>query len=276
MKRAVCASIVAILLVAVLPAQDAPAPSVDPLHRAFDAVLDVYVRDGLVYYRALKQERARFDRYVSSLADVEVTPDWDRNRRLAFWINAYNAFVLDTVIDNYPIRGRAAAYPSDSIRQVPGAFERRQFRAGGRPVPQEQIEKDNKVPRGDGRAGLAHGRGALGGSRLKSEAYTSERLDDQLNTMVREVVDRRELVFVDMQNGVLSVNPMFSWREAAFIEAYASAAAPEFSGRSPLERAMLGLIAPIVVRSEAQFLAEDRFRMEFHEFDWRLNDLTGR
>ena len=38
-----------------------------PLHRAFDKILDIYVRDGLVYYRALKQERAKFDRYVASL-----------------------------------------------------------------------------------------------------------------------------------------------------------------------------------------------------------------
>lgn len=276
MKTWIAAALAVLVLAAGTAAQDAPPPPVDPLHRALDGILDVYVRDGLVYYQALKLERPRFDRYVASLADVEVSDTWSSARRLAFWLNAYNAFVLRTVIDHYPIRGRAAAYPPNSIRQVPGSFERRQFRAARRMVTLDQIERDIIVPMGDARALLALGRGALGSGRLKSEAYTAERLDAQLDSMVREVVDRRELVFVDRENAVISVSPLFSWREPVFVAAFAGKAAPGFTARSPLERAVLGLIAPVVVRSEAEFLRENRFRVAFHDFDWRLNDLTRR
>ena len=276
MKHLALASLVACMLVAGLKAQDPPPPSVDALHRAFDTVLDIYVRDGLVYYQALKQERPRFDRYVASLAGATLPESADRNQKLAFWLNAYNAFVLQTVIDNYPIQRRSTSFPSGSIRQIPGAFERRTFRAAGRTVTLDQIEKDIIVPFGDARAVLALGRGALGGGRLKSEAFSAERIEDQLKAATQEVVDRREMVFVDRQNGVLSVNPMFSWREAAFIEGFADKAAPVFASRSPLERSVLAIIAPLVVRSEADFLEENRFKMEFHEFDWRLNDLTNR
>ena len=276
MKHLALASLVACMLVAGLKAQDPPPPSVDPLHRAFDTVLDIYVRDGLVYYHALKQERPRFDRYVASLAGATLPESADRNQKLAFWLNAYNAFVLQTVIDNYPIQRRSQSFPSGSIRQIPGAFERRTFRAAGRTVTLDQIERDIIVPLGDARAVLALGRGALGGGRLKSEAFSAERIEAQLNAATQEVVDRREMVFVDRQNGILSVNPMFSWREAAFIESFADKAAPVFASRSPLERSVLAIIAPLVVRSEADFLEENRFKMEFHEFDWRLNDLTNR
>ena len=276
MKHLALASLVACLLVAGLKAQDPPPPSVDALHRAFDTVLDIYVRDGLVYYYALKQERPRFDRYVASLAGAPLPESADRNQKLAFWLNAYNAFVLQTVIDNYPIQRRSQSFPSGSIRQIPGAFERRTFRAAGRTLTLDQIERDIIVPLGDARAVLALGRGALGGGRLKSEAFSAERIEAQLNAATQEVVDRREMVFVDRQNGILSVNPMFSWREAAFIESFADKAAPVFASRSPLERSVLAIIAPLVVRSEADFLEENRFKMEFHEFDWRLNDLTNR
>ena len=276
MKHLALASLVACMLVAGLKAQDPPPPSVDALHRAFDTVLDIYVRDGLVYYQALKQERPRFDRYVASLAGAPLPESADRNQKLAFWLNAYNAFVLQTVIDNYPIQRRSTSCPSGSIRQIPGAFERRTFRAAGRTVTLDQIEKDIIVPLGDARAVLALGRGALGGGRLKSEAFSAERIEDQLKAAVQEVVDRREMVFVDKQNGILSVNPMFSWREAAFIEGFADKAAPVFASRSPLERSVLAIIAPLVVRSEAEFLEQNSFKMEFHEFDWRLNDLTNR
>ena len=65
---------------------------------------------------------------------------------------------------------------------------------------------------------FALGRGAMGGGRLKSEAYTSGRLDAQLTTMTSELVTSRVLVFVDTANDQLSVNPIFSWREAAFVK----------------------------------------------------------
>lgn len=263
------------VLAAGLRAQEPAPPPVDPLHRPFDTMLDIYVRDGLVYYRALKLERPRFDQYVQSLAEAQV-PSGDRNRQLAFWVNAYNAFVLRTVIDNYPIAGRAAMYPRNSIRQIPGSFEKRPFRAAGRSVTLDQIEKDIIVPLGDARALLALGRGALGGGRLRSEAYTAERIDAQLEAIAREAVDRRELVFVDRANGLLSVNPMFSWREAAFVQSYADKAAPMFAQRSPLERAVLGLIGPTALRTELDFLEQNQFKMQFHDFDWSLNDLTGR
>jgi hypothetical protein len=260
-----------------IAAQDAAPVVVDPIHRPFDQILDVYVRDGLVYYRALKSERGALDRYLQSLADTsaDTLKGWPADRQLAFWINAYNAFVLRTVIDHYPIRGKAPEYPAVSIRQIPGAFERRTHRAGGRTLTLDALERDVIAAFGEPRALLALGRGANGGGRLKSEAFTSNRLDSQLATMAGELVTRRELVHVDTVNGVLSVNPMFSWRQDAF--ATLADRAPEvYRGRSPIERAVLFLIDPLLVPNESAFLRKNAFRMAFHEFDWSLNDLTGR
>jgi hypothetical protein len=262
-----------------LPAAQEPVPvSVDPLHKPFDEVLDIYVRDGLVYYYALKQERGKFDRYVQALGDVsaDTIAKWPQPRQLAYWINAYNAFVLRTVIDAYPIRGKAPDYPAVSIRQIPGAFERRTFRAGGRQLTLDAIERDVIGSFDDPRALLALSRGAIGGSRLKSEAFTADRIDQQLTTMTSELVTRRVLVQVDPANNRLSVNPMFSWREALFTRTLANRAPSIYAARSPLERSVLALIEPLIVPNEAEFLRKNEFSMVFHEFDWRLNDLTGR
>src|SRR5262245_11316699 len=112
-----------------------PSPELEELHVPLDGLLDMHVRDGLVYYGALQGDRARLSRYVASLNSPEVVsgyPSWETNRQKAFWINAYNAFVLQTVVNNYPIRGRAAAYPANSIRQIPGAFERAQHAAAAK------------------------------------------------------------------------------------------------------------------------------------------------
>ena len=266
------------IAVAALSAQDPPPPPVDPIHKPFDEILDIYVRDGLVYYNALRIERAKFDRYVAAVAAVPAAEvsGWSRDRQLAYWINAYNAFVLRTVIDHYPIRGKAADYPANSIRQVPGAFERQTVRAGGRTLTLDSLERDVIGGFGDARALLALSRGAQGGPRLKSEAYTSDRLNAQLKTMAGELVDHRQLVRVDAANNTLSVSPMFSWREDVFVKSTAGKAPEIYASRSPLERALLTLIDPLIVRAEADFLKKNEFRMVFHDFDWRLNDLTGR
>jgi hypothetical protein len=280
MKLSVLALVIAqaVNVLALSSPQISGPSTVDGLHRPLDEILDLYVRDGLVYYLALKQERGKLDRYVQSLGEVsaDTLKGWPRERQLAYWINAYNAFVLRTVIDAYPIRGKSPDYPANSIRQIPGAFERHQFRAGGRMITLDAIEKEEIGALGDARALLALTRGALGGPRLKSEAFTAEKLDAQLNTMVSELVMSRDLVFVDVGNGTLSVNPLFSWREDIFAKSLAARAPAVYATRSPLERAVLSLIDPLLVPSEAEFLRKNTFKMAFHDFDWKLNDLTGR
>ena len=75
----------------------------------FDRILDQYVRDGFVYYAALKIERRAIDEVIASLAAKPPAFDaWSEPRRLAYWINGYNALVLRSVIDAYPIRGTSA------------------------------------------------------------------------------------------------------------------------------------------------------------------------
>jgi hypothetical protein len=184
--------------------------------------------------------------------------------------------VLRTVIDNFPIRGKSAAYPAGSIRQIPGAFERLPHRAAGRSVTLDGIEKEILMPLGDARVFLALGRGAVGGGRLRSEAYDAATLNRQLDAVAAETLTRKEVVRVDQAANELSVSPVFSWREAAFVSSFAEKADAVFKDRSPLERAVLALIEPHLVRGEAEFLEKNTFRMTFTNFDWRLNDLSAR
>jgi hypothetical protein len=264
--------------IALAAPQDPPPRVVDELTRPLDQVVDRYVRDGYVYYAALRQERSGLDGYLRAVASVPSAElnSWPKNRQLAFWINAYNAFVLATVIDNYPIRGSSPLYPPDSILQVPGAFERRAFRAGGHSLTLDAIELDVIATFRDARALLALGRGSVGSGRLKSEAYVADRLDEQLAEMEAEIVTRREMVRIDHVNNQVSVSPLFSWREREFRASYMSRADARYVERSPVERAVLGLLAPIVLPLESDFLMKNQFSLVFHEYNWRLNDLATR
>jgi len=80
---------------------------------------------------------------------------------------------------------------------------------------------------------------------------------------------------VDMAAGVVTVSPVFSWRETEFAADYGAKADKTYASRSPIERAVLAFIEPHLLFSEQEFLRKNAFRMAFREFDWRLNDLTG-
>ena len=262
--------------IATLGAQYPPPSTVDPLHRPYDQILDLNVRDGLVYYRALKGSRAAFDRYVAALDVPAAEYDaWARPRQIAFWINAYNAFVIESVLDAYPIHGRSSQYPAESLRQVPGVFEKQVRRAAGRRLTLDEIEKSVLAGFNDPRLFLALGRGSVGGGRLRSSAYSGDTLDADLQQVTAECVTRAECAAIDETGHVLSVSAVFGWREAEFVKAYGDDAMAAYPGRSPLERAILHVLAPHFLPGERQTLAKNDFAVRFAPYDWRLNDLTG-
>ena len=253
-------------------AQSQPDPSAP---RGLDQVLDVYVRDGLVYYRALKADRARLDAYVNSLASVAIERE-SSAAQIAFWLNAYNAIVLETVIDHYPTGARSKEYPAGSVRQISGAFERLTHRVAGRTVTLDQIEQQILPEFKDPRVYLALGRGAVGSGRLRSEAFGAESVDRQLNEVARECLTRAQCVEIDRGQNVVRLSSIFSWREAMFTSAFADKAAPLFASRSPIERAAMAFVAPHLTGGERVFIEENTFKVEYSTFDWSLNDLTGR
>jgi hypothetical protein len=276
MPRFAC-TCAALLAAGLLSAGAAPQPGGgEALHKPLDEILDLYVRDGRVYYRALRSERARLDRYVASLNVPAATyAGWPPEQQLAFWINAYNVFVLRTVIDAYPIRGRSPSFPAASIRQIPGAFEHVRHRAAGRTVTLDEIEKTILPAFKEPRVHLALGRGAVGSGRLRSEAYAGGRITAQLDAVQREFVSEQAMLKIDQPAGQMSVTPIVSWHEAEFVAAYDKGAEGPFAQRSPIERAILAFIGPHLLPLEKEFVQKNEFRVTYHAFDWRLNDLTG-
>ena len=109
---------------------------------------------------------------------------------MAFWINAYNALVLRTV-DRQLSDSRQAprSIPPTASARFPARSSRRTHRVAGRAVTLDAIEKEILTPLGDARVFLALGRGAVGGGRLRSEAFDAARLEEQLNAVAAESLD---------------------------------------------------------------------------------------
>lgn len=95
-------------LLAALGLLAAPVAAAPFSHALFDQVLRQRVdAGGRVDYPGLKAARETLDAYVDRLAQCSPHSHPDRfstaQHELAYWIDAYNAFVLRGVIDAYPV-----------------------------------------------------------------------------------------------------------------------------------------------------------------------------
>lgn len=277
MKKTLTATAVLLAAIGVAAQNYEPSPDLEVLHVPFDALLDLHVRDGLVYYRALQADRGKLSRYIASLSSPPVVSGyatWSGEQKKAFWLNAYNALVLQTVVNHYPIHGTAKTYPANSVRQIPGAFERTTHAIAGNQVTLDHIENTVLAEFKDPRVHLALGRGAVGSGRLRSEAFSAKVVDKQLAQVRAQFATTPRWVKVDALNGRVSISPILSWRGPAFVEEYADDSF-DLPKREPIERAVVGFLRPHLLEAEEAFIRTNTFQLTYEPFDWRLNDLTG-
>lgn len=90
-----------VLLAAVLLAGSPAVPA--DRHDLFTRLLADRVTGGVVDYAALKSD-ARLPQYCDELARTDPSRFENDHDRLAFWINAYNAYTLKVVASRYPLR----------------------------------------------------------------------------------------------------------------------------------------------------------------------------
>lgn len=87
-----------------LPAPIVSKPIFKINHTLFDDLLRKHVTNtGKVNYTGFKNDLEKLNTYLNELSQNHPKATWKRNERLAFWINAYNAFTIKLIIDNYPL-----------------------------------------------------------------------------------------------------------------------------------------------------------------------------
>lgn len=71
----------------------------------YNALLQKHVDEkGNVAYKNFKNDESKLGEYISYLQKTTPKKDWSANKTKAFWINAYNAYTLQLILENYPIK----------------------------------------------------------------------------------------------------------------------------------------------------------------------------
>ena len=162
---------------------DSPAPGFDHSHHQWDALLQRYVVGSTVRYRVWARDRGGLDAYVRSFTRVtgEQFAEFTEPQKLAFWINAYNAFTIQVVLDHYPIRPHLLSLsPANSIRQISGVWDDFYLEAGGGRYSLNQIEHEIlRAKFGEPRIHVAINCASVGCPPLRQEAYRASRIEER-------------------------------------------------------------------------------------------------
>ena len=71
----------------------------------FNDLLQKHVtNEGIVDYKSFKIDEAKLAVYILYLEKTAPDNTWSENKQKAFWINAYNAYTIKIILENYPLK----------------------------------------------------------------------------------------------------------------------------------------------------------------------------
>lgn len=221
-------------------------------HGEWDALVKKHVsKNGMVDYQGFLKDKKQLQVYLDKLSANKPTSKWSKNEKMAFWINAYNAFTVKLILDNYPIKSI-----KDIKRGIP--FVNSVWDIAFIPMGKEKIDlnyiehtilrKEFKDPRIHAAINCASFSCPL----LRNEAYYASRLDEQLNDAMRRFVNDPQRNQLDKSN--IKISKIFSWFAGDF----------KVNGSSVVD--YLNKYAKKRVQSNA--------KIDFLEYQWELNDVV--
>jgi hypothetical protein len=244
----------------------------------YAAVLKAHVDDkGMVDYKALKEDHGKLDDFLVAMARLDgATYDaWTEQARIAFWINAYNALTLKAILDHYPIQAgllSGLAYPKNSIRQIPGVWDKLQFLVVGSKMTLNQIEHETlRAKFNEPRIHVALVCAALGCPRLRNEPFVGEKLGDQLDDQTKGFVNDPAKFRIDRDGGKVYLSSIFKWFGGDFVKKHKPEAGFD-SGGSDAEKAVLHFASGYLPAQDAEYLRTGRYAVAYLDYDWSLNE----
>jgi len=263
-------------------ASDGMSYTFDHTHSVFDSLLKSYVHDSRVDYKGFIKSSDELNTYLTQLGFVSEKSyeNWTEEQKLSYWINAYNAFTIKAIIDNYPIKRSFSLVglfvPSNSILQIPGVWSELQFRAVGKMVTLGEIEHEIlRKQFNEPRIHFAINCASKGCPNLRSEAYRPDIINEQLESQAIDFInDPMKGVKIDHENNGVKLSKIFKWFGKDFITRYGNT--DLFNGRNATEKAVLSVVVNYLQdQDKKEFLKGNNFKISYLSYDWSFNELNG-
>ncbi len=235
-----------------------------PDHSLYTAVLTDHVHDGRVDYNSLKTD-PRLTEYLEQLAKIDPTKLPDDSARLAFWLNAYNAYTLQLVLKHQPEKsiteiGKGGLIIGSIFKT--SAWDIRFAEIGGKKYTLNEIEHEIiRQKFQDSRAHFALNCASGSCPVLRPEAYTADGLDEQLDDQARDFLADSSRNRFDLETKTAWLSSIFSWYQKDF-------------GKDKYDALLAAAAyAPEEIRHSIE--ADPRsWKIKFLSYDWSLNSTS--
>jgi hypothetical protein len=237
-----------------MPTAYHPPQPLDPGHFSqdgLDQVLHSHIIEGQVDYRAVRRNRS-FREYVAQLDRLDPNRWRATSDRIAFWINAYNAFAIQGILDGYSPMTLWGRYRF---------FIARKYRVGGQPINLYDLERKILIPFQEPRIHFAIVCASQSCPILQSWIYRGDRLDEQLDHVTRAFVNDPRRNRFDRERRIAYLSKIFDWYGDDF--AAQAGSVQRFVARHIDDPAL------------AKDVATVPYAVEFLEYDWSLNGVPS-
>jgi hypothetical protein len=233
-------------------------------YQDYAEVLQEYVdRSGRVDYEGLKNNRQKLDKFNGAIGSVLPTTyeSWTNEEKIAFLINAYNSLTLEAIIDNYPTK---------SIRDIPGVWDRKKFKVVGQEMTLNDIEHEILRKKfNEPRIHMALVCASIGCPKLRTEPYTGENLNAQLDEQTRVFLAIPDNFRIDRDSKRVYVSSILKWFGEDFEKSYGKKA--NFANLNGKETAFINFISQYLSPAEREYLTQGGYRVSYLDYDWSLN-----
>jgi hypothetical protein len=175
-----------------------------PIHFLWDELLKKHVTEqGDVDYKSFKKDHGKLLGYISILSKVSVDDHFQtlsKEDHLAFWINAYNALTIDLILRNYPVK---------SIKEINNPWKQRLWEFGKNNYNLDEIEHEILRNMNEPRIHFAIVCASYSCPKLQNEAFTAEKLDQQLTKVTKEFLadtNRNQI-----SENSIKISKIFDW-----------------------------------------------------------------
>ncbi|MFV9550022.1 DUF547 domain-containing protein [Algibacter sp. PT7-4] len=214
------------------------------LHQLWDELLKQHVtKNGIVNYKSFKTEHKKLLDYIFSLGVFYKKKHFktiSKEKKLAFWINAYNAMTIDLILKHYPIQ---------SIKDIEKPWDKKLWKTIGIPHNLNEIEHTILRKMDEPRIHFAIVCASFSCPKLLNKAYKAEIINNQLTYATKNFLNdtnRNEI-----STNRIKLSKIFQWFSK------------DFKQNGSLIN-FLNQYAPVKISAKA--------KKSFKDYNWVLNE----
>lgn len=179
-------------------------------HTEWDALLQKHVStEGWVDYEGFIEDSVQLNSYLDLLRQHHPDPEkWTTEERIAYWINAYNAFTVKLITDYYPVESIKDI--KSGIPFVNTVWDIKFINIQGQTYDLNNIEHGILRPKFDEpRIHFAVNCASVSCPKLLNRAYTAKSLEHQLDQVARDFINDPSRNIIEKNR--LQLSKIFKW-----------------------------------------------------------------